>query len=124
MPRTQLRFYRDDDGSVPVLDWLTDLAERNPKAYSKCVYLLDLLRDFGSELRRPRADYLRDGIYELRTQVSGVNHRILYGYVGKDVALLAVGLVKERTIPAKSIDLAMSRVAKYKSNPKKHGYEE
>ena len=124
MPKTALKFYRDDDGSVPVLEWLTDLARRKPKAYVKCVYLLDLLAEFGSELRRPRADYLRDGIYELRTMVGNVNYRMLYGYVGKNVALLAAGLTKEKSVPAKEIDAAIRPVAKYKSNPTKHGYEE
>src|SRR3972149_612858 len=107
MPKTTVKFYRDDDGSVPVLDWLTDLAPRKTKAHDKCGYLLDLLGEFGSELRRPRADYLRDGIYELRTMVGNVNYRILYGYVGKNVALLAAGLTKEKTVPAKEIDAAV-----------------
>lgn len=124
MPKTAVKFYRDGDGSVPVLDWLMDLARRKPKAYDKCVYLLDLLGEFGSELRRSRADYLRDGIYELRTIVGNVNYRILYGFVGKNVALLAAGLTKEKTVPAKAIDAAVMCVAKFKANPTKHGYDE
>lgn len=44
---------------------------------------------------RPRADYLRDGVYELRTDVRGVNYRILYGFVGQDAALVVCGLTKE-----------------------------
>jgi hypothetical protein len=124
MPKTAIRLYRDDDGSVPVLDWLTDLARRRPKAYVKCAFLLDLLGELGSELRRPRADYLRDGIYELRTMVGNVNYRILYAFVGKNVALVTAGLTKEKEVPAKVIDAAVLRVARYKSNPTKYGYEE
>jgi hypothetical protein len=124
MPKTAIKFYRDEDGTVPVLDWLTELARRKPKAYVKCAFLLELLGEFGSELRRPRADYLRDGIYELRTMAGNVNYRVLYGFVGKNVALLAAGLTKEKTVPAKVIDAAIGRVAKYKSNPIKYGYEE
>ena len=124
MPKTAIKFYRDDDGSVPVLDWLTDLSRRKPKAYAKCLYLLDLLGEFGSELRRPRADYLRDGIYELRSMVGNVHYRILYGFVGKDVALLTAGLTKEKAVPSKTIDAAVKCVAKYKTNPTRHGYVE
>jgi phage-related protein len=124
MPKTAIKFYRDDDGSVPVLDWLTDLAVRNRKAYDKCVYLLDLLGEFGSELRRPRADFLRDGVYELRTKVGNVNYRLLYGFVGKDVALLTAGLTKEKKVPDKEIDRAVERIARYKVNPARHGYDE
>lgn len=32
----------------------------------------------GHELRRPEADFLRDGIYELRTSLGVLHHRILY----------------------------------------------
>jgi hypothetical protein len=124
MPKTAIKFCREVDGSVPVLDWLTDLAARNRKAYDKCVYLLDLLGEFGSELRRPRADFLRDGVYELRTKVGNVNYRMLYGFVGKDVALLAAGLTKERKVPDKEIDQAIERIARYKANPAQYGYDE
>lgn len=124
MPKTAVKFYRDEDGSVPVLDWLMDLARRKPKAYDKCLYLLDLLAEFGSELRRPRADYLRDGVYELRTLVGGVNYRILYGFVGKNVALLAAGLTKEKSVPVRAIDTAVRRIANYRNDPKKFGYDE
>lgn len=124
MPKTSLKFYRDDDGTVPVLDWLTELSQKKPKAYTKCIYLLEVLEEFGSELRRPRADYLRDGIYELRTLVGNVPYRILYSFVGKNVAVLAAGLAKENSVPAKEIDRAVMRVAKYNSNPSKYGYTE
>lgn len=96
MPKTAIKFYRDEGGSVPVLEWLTTLSRRKPKAYVKCAYLLELLGEFGSELRRPRADYLRDGIYELRTMDGNVNYPILYGFVGRNVARLAAGLTKEK----------------------------
>jgi hypothetical protein len=88
------------------------------------VYLLDLLRQFGGELRRPRADYLRDGVYELRTLVGNVNYRLLYGFIGKNVALLTAGLTKQMKVPDKEIDRAIARIARYKANPTKYGYEE
>jgi len=91
MPQTEVSFFRDDDGSVPVLDWLETVRIKNGRAFRKCYALINLLRQFGRELRRPRADYLRDGVYELRTRVGKVNYRILYGFVGKDAALLACG---------------------------------
>lgn len=123
MPQTAVYFYRDDDGSVPVLDWLLELQTRNERAAKKCFALLKLLREMGSELRRPRADMLRDGVYELRTEVGSVNYRILYGFVGKDVAVLACGLTKEKSVPAQAIDRAAERVAKYRQHPDRHRYE-
>jgi hypothetical protein len=122
MPYTEVFFYKEDDGSVPVLDWLLDLRKKNERAAKKCFSLVMLLRELGSELRRPRADLLRDGIYELRTEVGNVNYRILYGFVGKNVAVLACGLTKGKSVPAREIDRAILRIAKYKQNPARHRY--
>lgn len=120
MPTTVVLLYREEDGSIPVLEWLKQLQRRNRRAFEKCLFLLDVLEQFGRELRRPRADFLRDGVYELRTQVAGVKHRLLYGFVGKDVALVAHGLTKRATIPDRDIDLAVARLEKFKRAPQKH----
>lgn len=122
MPATEVIFYKTADGEAPVLDWLTQLSKRNPKAYKKCRVLIGLLEEQGHELRRPQADLLRDGVYELRASLQGTHHRILYGFVGKNVALLAVGLVKEKAVPSKEIDLAAVRLAQYADNPEAHGF--
>ncbi len=79
MPRTEVVFYRYDDGSVPVLDWLGGLP---PKARLKCLVRIERLRELGNDLRRPEADFLRDGVYELRVSLNHVQYRILY-YHGK-----------------------------------------
>lgn len=75
MPETKVIFYQEDDGTVPVLDWLNSLP---PKAKAKCRLRIERLQELGYELRRPEADYLRDGIYELRIRRGHVNYRILY----------------------------------------------
>ena len=122
MPETDVFFFREDDGSVPVLDWMNGFREKNERAYRKCFGLIQLLEQFGHELRRPRADMLRDGVYELRTRVGNVNYRILYGFVGKDIALLAAGLMKEKKVPNKEIERAIARIAKYNTDPEAHGF--
>jgi hypothetical protein len=63
MPRISVVFYQEDAQTVPVLDWLDRLSA---KAQDKCRVRIERLRDLGHELRRPEADYLRDGIYEFR----------------------------------------------------------
>lgn len=63
MPRTKIALYREDDGTVPLLAWLDSIPD---KARDKCVVRIERLREQGHELRRPEADFLRDGIYELR----------------------------------------------------------
>src|SRR5437868_6955773 len=95
MPRTIVVFYRDASGRAPVHDWLEELQRRNEKAYAKCRARLERLAESGYELRRPVADFVRDGIYELRAREGRVQYRILYFFHGKNVAVLAHSLTKE-----------------------------
>jgi hypothetical protein len=122
MPATEVLFFKEEDGSVPVLDWLNRVRERDERPYRKCFELIGMLKQFGHELRRPRADMLRDGVYELRTRVGKVNYRILYGFVGKDVALLVESLTKEKTVPSHAINEAVRRIELFKANPEAHRF--
>lgn len=124
MPESTVRFFRDRDGTCPFLDWLAELEQQNAKAFEKCLYMLDLLRQFGHELRRPHADLLRDSVYELRTKVGRVNYRVVYGFVGKDMVLVSHGLTKERVVPAAEIDRAVMRLALYRTDPTRYAVEE
>ena len=120
MPATDVLLYQEEDGTVPVLEWLRELRRRNRAAFDKCLFLLDLLEQFGHELRRPRADYLRDGVYELRTEVRNVNYRLLYGFVGKNIAVVAHTLTKEAKVADRDIELAAIRLRKFQQAPDKH----
>jgi len=111
---TEVVFYREEDGSVPLLDWLDDLP-RKPR--EKCVARLGRLEELGHELRRPEADFLRDGIYELRAAHQRVQYRMLYFFSGKAFVVVSHGLVKEETVPPKEIDRAVERKRKFESDP-------
>jgi phage-related protein len=84
MAEVQVLLYKEDDGTVPILKWLDGLPG---KVQDKCTARIKRLRDLGHELRRPEADYLRDGIYELRLRHQTVNYRILYFFYGKSVVV-------------------------------------
>ena len=51
----------------------------------KCIAKISRLAEIGNELRRPEADFPRDGIYELRASYQGVHYRMLYFFSGKAV---------------------------------------
>lgn len=123
MPRTDVFFYQDAPGDVPVLDWLMELDRRDRRARMKCQAAIERLQDIGHELRRPQADLLRDGIYELRIRVGRVNYRILYFFHNRNVALLAHGLTKEKAVPTVDIDRAIARKRRYEAAPDAHRYE-
>ena len=121
MSKTKVALYREEDGSCPFTEWFDSLPA---KAQDKCYLRLERLREMGHELRRPEADFLRDGIYELRVSLGGVHHRILYFFHGAMAAVVSHGLVKERVVPPKDIDRAVERKKRFEANPAKHTYEE
>lgn len=122
MPQTRLLFFRNVDGSAPAWEWLKDLRPRSPKAYAKCAVRIRRLAEMGHELRRPEADLLRDGIYELRARLGTVNYRILYFFHGRDVAVLANAITKENEIPAVEINRALDRKRMFVANPAAHTF--
>src|SRR5215475_13532530 len=117
MPETTVLFYQDDDGQVPVLEWLRGLQRRDRKAYAKCVARIRRLATLGHELRRPEADFLREGIYELRTKKGRVNYRILYFFHGRNVAILGHALTKQGEIPEADIERALRRKVSFEQDP-------
>ena len=75
MPKIHVVFYQEKAGDAPVVDWLRELNATNEKAHDKCQAALIRLASLGHELRRPEADYLCDGIHELRVQWGSINYR-------------------------------------------------
>ena len=119
MPATEVILFSAADGSVPVLAWLDQLPA---KAQDKCIVKIERLAARGHELRRPEADYLRDGIYELRVSLQGVRYRILYFFQGKN-AVISHGLVKTRKVPPQEIELAVDRRNRFAENPARYTYQ-
>ncbi len=122
MPAIEVVYYRDINDEVPFLTWLAELRSR--KAVAKCVMLVRLLRQRGSDLRRPQADILRDEIHELRGRFGKVQVRLLYFFSGKR-AVISHGFIKSSSrVPDKEIDDAVTRKLAFRENPDKHSFEE
>jgi phage-related protein len=122
MPPTRVVFFREEDGTVPFLDWLVGLPE---KAQDKCVVRIERLAMLGHELRRPEADFLRDGIFELRAKHQGVNYRLLYFFHGREAVVLSHGISKQQLkVPHWEIEAAKARKERFLHDPDRHTYEE
>ena len=121
MPRTQVVFYQDANGKVPLLEWLDDLPS---KVQLKCIAKIERLKEEGHDLRRPEADFLRDKIYELRVGFQGGNYRMLYFFHGNIAAVVSHGIVKEREVPFKEIEIAIKRRAEFEHNPEAHRFKD
>ena len=121
MAYTEVFFFRDPrDRSIPLLDWLDRLPT---KVKAKCTERIDRLGELGHELRRPEADFLRDGIYELRASYQGIHYRMLYFFAGKALVVISHGLTKERQVPAREIDQAVERKQKVEADFKKFTFK-
>src|SRR5262249_36132045 len=125
MPRTNVLFYQDKDGTVPVLSWLSDLVRKGQwRVAAKCRELIRRLELLGFELRRPLADMLRNGIYELRAKRGRVNYRLLYFFHGRNTAVLVHALTKKGEVPDADIERALQRKRIFEQAPHRHSYRE
>lgn len=81
-------YFVDKDGDKPVKEFIDSLTvKEQAKVYA---YINELKRQ-GNNLRRPTADYLRDGIYELRPK----HNRIFYFFYLGESAVLAHAVKKK-----------------------------
>ncbi len=119
MPGTEIRIYKETDGTVPLLEWLDNLDE---KVQDKCIAKIERLAEFGYELRRPDCDILHSGIYELRARHLNVNYRILYSFCGRNIVLLSHGCTKEAEVPEREIEKAKENLRRFIKNPMAHTY--
>jgi len=117
VPQVEVIFFKESDAAVPVRDWLDGLPK---KAQIKCLVRLGRLEQMGHELRRPEADYLRDDIHGLRIRHQNVNYRILYFFHGRKAAVVSHGIVKEKKVPPKEIEVAVQRKRRFEADPKTH----
>ena len=118
---TTIVFYCEAE-SVPLLDWL----DRQPeKARLACIARIELLKEHGHRLRRPHAENLGHGIWELRAKVEGVNYRILYFFHGQEAVVLSHGLTKQQAeVPPGEIAEALRRKRAFEADPKGHTHKE
>ncbi len=119
MPQIKVVFYKGDDGAVPTQEWLDNLPRQ---AREKCWNKIKRLKALGHELRRPEADYLRDGIYELRI-LGTVNDRLLYFFDKNVYAVVSHGFTKDRQVPPREIEKAIERKQKFQQKPEQHTQE-
>lgn len=123
MPPIRVYYYAEGDWR-PVREWLGALRALQPRACSKCLRRMADLKARGHELRRPHADSLGDGLFELRVRDGRVNYRILYCFHGPGRAVLLHALTKEGKVPEADIARASLRRRRLREDPERHAHEE
>jgi len=102
MPKS-LYFYVDERGNNPVKEFMENLPE---KEKSKVHAYMAELREHSYNLRRPMADYLGNGLYELRPR----DNRIFYFFFLRDEIVL-LHAIRKRTdrIPEGDLSICQKR---------------
>ena len=96
-------FFVDKDGHKPVKEFIHSLTRKEQaKVYA---YIAELKKQ-GNNLRRPMADYLENGIYELRPK----DNRIFYFFYLRDRAILVHAIKKHvKKVPENDLRLCVKR---------------
>jgi len=96
-------YFVDERGRNPVKEFIKELSfDERAKAFA---YIGELKKQ-GNNLRRPLADYLGHGIYELRPKAN----RIFYFFFLKDSAVLIHAIRKKvDKIPPKDLEVCIKR---------------
>jgi len=96
-------YFVDKNGANPVKGFIDSLTQKEQaKVYA---YICELKKQ-GNNLRRPMADLLRDGIYELRPK----DNRVFYFFYLRDRAVLVHAIKKHvKKVPESDLRIAIRR---------------
>lgn len=101
----EMVFYERANGEVPAQEFLDSLPI---KLREKTLRSLALLQELGPQLRGEEAEYIRDGLFELRTQFGSDITRVFYFFfVGRKIAVTSGFIKKSQKTPRREIERAL-----------------
>lgn len=104
--RWHILYYETEDGRCPVRDFIDACKERGQ---AKIFSWFSLLEKEGPNLPRPYADFLSEGIHELRIKLGRGQVRLFYFFCYRDIIIFTHSFVKRvKRIPQSEIDRATS----------------
>ena len=106
-----IEYFVDDDGSVPVREFLDSL---DAKTYARFLWSLEQLRVRNVMAREPLVKHIEGKLYELREESRTNIYRIMYFfYTGRRIVLLHGVQKKTQKTPRKEIALALKRLNRF-----------
>ena len=106
-------FYRTENGSEPVREWLKDLLKSDKKAIGDDIKTVQ----FGWPLGMPLVDNLGRGLWEVRTKLAGSRIARVIFFMDSNTMVLVNGFIKKtRKTPNSELDLARKRKKQYELN--------
>ena len=104
MPNFEVEYYKKSEGTYPAEEFIL---EQSLKMQARIFRSIELLEIKGNELREPYSKFLKDGIFELRTQQGSDIARVLYFFVVGHKVILTNGFIKKtQKTPDEQIELA------------------
>lgn len=85
-------FYETLANKCPIAEFIAGLPKN---LQAKAIRDIDILAERGYHLREPYSKHLRDGLFELRIQVSGDAARIFYFFFIDEMIVLVDGFIKK-----------------------------
>lgn len=110
MAEINVDFYKLEDGTCPVQDFILSLDD---KMKAKTLRTINLLKQNGTDLREPYSKNLQNGIFELRIKVSTNISRVLYFFCIGNKAILTNGFIKKTQKTPKN---EIEKAEKYKND--------
>jgi hypothetical protein len=100
----KLLFYNIINGKSPIREFIESIKEREQ---AKVLSWISALKQEGINLHRPFADFLEDGIHELRIKLTGEQIRVLYFFCYRDfIVLTHTSIMNTSKVPLKEIKKA------------------
>lgn len=99
-------FYQTAGGNEPVREWLLDLDEESRRTVGKDI----ATAEFGWPVGMPVCRPMGDGLYEIRSKITGKRvARVLFAIYRRKMVLLHGFVKKSQKTPRQDLDLARTR---------------
>jgi phage-related protein len=107
----EIEFYTTPEGKEVIAEFLDSLPRKHR---AKALWEIDLLAEYGPELKEPYAKHIEGLLWELRIQYSADIARVFYFIHSQTKIVLLHGFVKKtQRIPPKEIKTASARLTDY-----------
>ena len=104
----QIEFYQTKSKKVPIEAFLDSIEDMKLRA--KMIRELELLEQFGNELKQPHTKPIKDkrgSLFELRAKQSSNIARVFFFFIKGNAIVVTNGIVKKQSkTPKSAIDLA------------------
>jgi phage-related protein len=103
-------FYCSANGHEPVREWLKSMNQMDRKIIGEDIAYVQYKWPIG----KPRIDYLRESIWEVRSQIGNRIARVLFAVANSEMILLHGFVKKTQQTPQSELELAIKRWKEWK----------